>query len=484
MIANSADRGTLTRTMARLTIAAALAATAGIILTAAAAPVRLVAVTRQGEAVLIEATEPVAYSVSRPDALSLVVDMRNVSVSDARAEVERQGAIAGVRLEQASGADGRALARVHVNLVKPSEYVVRSARNTIRIEPKSGASKTAVVPASTPVPTATAPAPATPLVPSAPPRASAPAPAPAAAPQSVPAKRVIESLEKTTAPPTSPQAVIERIKTSKTAAATTVTLVGNGRLEPVGVTESKDRPRRLVLDFPNTSSTTPSQVAVDSPLVSRVRVAINSHQPLVTRVVMEIAPNASYHVENAGEGGRDVAVVFEQARPANTVVITPAEVSGDPVAPEPPISLQQAMANVASITAPDPSAQPLDPMMALKTAAVSAPVPPAASCASRSCCAGSRLSTGGGTSSARQRDPRARACKAGRESARDSDAGPPGTGAAAESATDAGADAAAGRGSAASVHRRSTEPRSRRRRPARGSAHVRRRERPQHGHRP
>ena len=392
MIANSADRGTLTRTMARLTIAAALAATAGIILTAAAAPVRLVAVTRQGEAVLIEATEPVAYSVSRPDALSLVVDMRNVSVSDARAEVERQGAIAGVRLEQASGADGRALARVHVNLVKPSEYVVRSARNTIRIEPKSGASKTAVVPAPTPVPTATAPAPATPLVPSAPPRASAPAPAPAAAPQSAPARRVIESLEKTTAPPTTPQAVIERIKTNKTAAATTVTLVGNGRLEPVGVTESKDRPRRLVLDFPNTSSTTPSQVAVDSPLVSRVRVAINSHQPLVTRVVMEIAPNASYHVENAGEGGRDVAVVFEQARPANTVVITPAEVSGSPVAPEPPISLQQAMANVASITAPDPSAQPLDPMMALKTAAVSAPVPPAAA-APREAAAPARAST-------------------------------------------------------------------------------------------
>ena len=392
MIANSADRGTLTRTMARLTIAAGLAATAGIILTAAAAPVRLVAVTRQGEAVLIEATEPVAYSVSRPDALSLVVDMRNVSVSDARAEVERQGAIAGVRLEQASGADGRALARVHVNLAKPSEYVVRSARNMIRIEPKSGASKAAAVPASTPAAMATAPAPATPLVPSAPPRTIAPAPEPAAAPQSAPAKRVTESIEKTTATPTSPHTVIERITTSKTAAATTVTLVGNGRLEPVGVTESKDRPRRLVLDFPNTSSTTPSQVAVDSPLVSRVRVAINSHQPLVTRVVMEIAPTASYHVENAGEGGRDVAVVFEQARPANTVVMTPAEVSGDPGAPEPPISLQQAMANVASITAPDPAAQPLDPMMALKTAVVSAPVPPAAA-APREAAAPARTST-------------------------------------------------------------------------------------------
>ncbi len=360
--------------MARLTIAAGLAATAGIILTAAAAPVRLVAVTRQGEAVLIEATEPVAYSVSRPDALSLVVDMRNVSVSDARAEVEGQGAIAGVRLEQVSGADGRALARVHVNLAKPSEYVVRSARNMIRIEPKSGPSKAAAVPASIPAARATAAAPETSLAPIAPPPTIAPAPTPAAAPQPVPVKRVTESIEKTKSAPTSAATVIERITTSKTAAATTITLVGNGRLEPVGVTESKDRPRRLVLDFPNTSSTTPSLVAVDSPLVSRVRVALNSHQPLVTRVVMEIAPSASYHVENAGEGGRDVAVVFEQARPANTVVMTPAEVSGERVAPEPLISLEQAMANVASITAPEPTAPPLDAMMALKTGAVSAPV--------------------------------------------------------------------------------------------------------------
>ena len=136
MIANSEDTGTLARTMGRLTIGVGLAATAGIILTATAAPVRLVGVTSEGDTVLIEATEPVAYSVSRPDALTLVVDMRNVSVSDARADVERQGPIAGVRLEQASASDGRALARVHVTLAKPSEYLVRSARNTIRVELK------------------------------------------------------------------------------------------------------------------------------------------------------------------------------------------------------------------------------------------------------------------------------------------------------------------------------------------------------------
>ena len=145
MIANSENKGTLARTMGRLTTAVGLAATAGMILSAAGASVRLVGVTRQGDTVLIEATEPVAYSVSRPDPLSLVVDMRNVTVADARADVERQGAIVGVRLEQASSVDGRALARVHVTLAKPAEYVVRSARNTIRVELKGAGGPVAPV---------------------------------------------------------------------------------------------------------------------------------------------------------------------------------------------------------------------------------------------------------------------------------------------------------------------------------------------------
>ena len=74
MIANSEDGRTRARRMGRLATAVGLVATAGIILSATAAPVRLVGVTREGDTVLIESTEPVAYSVSRPDALSLVVD--------------------------------------------------------------------------------------------------------------------------------------------------------------------------------------------------------------------------------------------------------------------------------------------------------------------------------------------------------------------------------------------------------------------------
>ena len=152
-----------------------------------------------------------------------------------------------------------------------------------------------------------------------------------------------------------------------------MTLVGNGRLASRDVTESKDRPRRLVIDLPNVTSTAPAQTAIDSPLVTRVRVAVNSHQPLVTRVVMEIAGSASYRVERSGESGRDLAVVFEQANPANTVLLTPAEASTAPIPPEPAVAPQMTMATVAAITKPEAVGVPVDPMVSLKLAAVERP---------------------------------------------------------------------------------------------------------------
>jgi type IV pilus assembly protein PilQ len=360
MIANSESRRTLQRTLGGLTLAFGLAASAGIILTATTAPVRLVGVTRQGDTVLIEATEPVAYSVNRPNALSLVVDLRNVSVSDARADIASDGAITGVRLEQAAAADGGAVARVHVALAKPSEYTVKSARNTIRLELKGP------VRASAPVTTAARAAARTPSSASTP--TSTASPSPSAAPVQPPAP--VKSFEAGPQQAATGATIIERILASKAPGATTVTLAGNGHLAPVGVTESKDRPRRLVLDFPNVTSTAPPQTAIDSPFVTRVRIALNSQQPLVTRVVMEIASTTSYRVERSGESGRDLAVVFEQARPANTITLPRADPLSPPIEPEPPISLQQAMANVASITRPEPVAEPMDPMLALKTVAV------------------------------------------------------------------------------------------------------------------
>jgi type IV pilus assembly protein PilQ len=366
MIANSEDKGMLARAVSRLTMAVGLAATAGIILSATAAPVRLVGVTSQGDTVLIEATEPVAYSVSRPDALSLVVDMRNVSVSDARTDVTPTGAVVGVRLEQAAPVDGRALARVHVSLAKPSEYIIRSARNTIRVEVKGA---TSASPATAKAKTVSGPTPPRPVPAAAPLAPTGAAPTATRQPQATAPVRSVE-------PGSQSATIIERIRSSRTPGATTVTLVGNGHLAPVGVTESKDRPRRLILDFPNVTSTAPTQTAISSPFVSRVRVALNSHQPLVTRVVMEIAGSTSYRVERSGDGGRDLAVVFEEARPDNTVALTPADPPTGPIDPEPLITLEQAMANVAAITKPDPVTDPSDPMLALKTAALERPAAP------------------------------------------------------------------------------------------------------------
>jgi type IV pilus assembly protein PilQ len=123
-----------TRRLAQCAFLAALAAAGGVALAAAAPPVRLLGVSSRGNAVLIESAEPVAYSVTNPDPLTLVVDLRNVSVQDALNQVERLGVIAAVRLEQTTATDGKAVGRVRLSLARPSEYKVRSARNTIRVE--------------------------------------------------------------------------------------------------------------------------------------------------------------------------------------------------------------------------------------------------------------------------------------------------------------------------------------------------------------
>ncbi len=244
MIANSEDTATLARTMGRLTIAVGLAATAGIILTATAAPVRLVGVTSEGDTVLIEATEPVAYSVSRPDALSLVVDMRNVSVSDARADVERQGR------------DCRRAAGTGVGVGWPRAGTrARRAREAVGVpraqrpqhDPRRAERRRRRPSAVAPKPAATSRRDAGRLCPHrfphrAPRRRQSPRP------------RRLRASRRAASPARSRRRSSSASSRARPSNATTVTLVGNGHLTPTGVTESKDRPRRLVLDFPNVTS--------------------------------------------------------------------------------------------------------------------------------------------------------------------------------------------------------------------------------------
>jgi type IV pilus secretin PilQ/predicted competence protein len=287
------------------------------------APIRLVGVSLQGRAVVIEAAEPVGYAVSRPDPLTIVVELRDVSIAEAANQVRRHELVAGVSLEQGTAADGKSVGRVRVALTGPAESKVRSARNTIRLE-------------LTPAPTAareprTVAPPVNSLLPNDGGTATTPV--------------LIEPRAATT---------IESVQASTAANAATITLAGNGKLTPTNVSEAADKPRRIVFDFAGVGSQAAPQTAVDSPLVSKVRVAVNSRTPLLTRVVMEIAEHASYHVERSGLAGRDLSVVVE-----GRVTVTPA---ADPDV----ISLNDAIKNAAPLTPPEPVG--VDPMAALKTA--------------------------------------------------------------------------------------------------------------------
>jgi type IV pilus assembly protein PilQ len=324
MSANTAER---TRSRFRagaagLCILAAVASGGGRLLTADASPVRLLGVTTDGSAVVIEASEPVAYAVSKPDPLTLYIDMRNVTVANAANQVTRRGAVAGVTLEQASAVDGRSVARVRVALSRPAAHNVRSARNTIRVELSAAAAPSA---------------------------ATAPAPAPA---------------RRAETPDAGEATIIDRVEAAESGTGVSVTLGGNGFLSPASVTETRDLPRRLVLDFPGVSPKAAPQTTVPGALVKQVRVAANSREPLVTRVVMEFAAGVTYHVERAGEGGRDLAVKFEPPHVNGVVMLAPEETPATDVKPEAPLTMEQALANAASLVPTDDPAP--DPFSALQ----------------------------------------------------------------------------------------------------------------------
>ena len=313
---------------------AALVGGATIALTAGPmepALVRLLGVSAEGSTVVIESSEPVAYVVSRPDLMTVVVELRDATIGDAKNQVGRRDLIAGVTLEDGKAVDGRAVARVRVALAKPAESRVRSARNTIRLELTQAA----------------------PAVKKDVARAVAP-----------PVHALLPIADAPNAAPTEPTVatVLEGVRTHVAGGATILTLTGNGRLVPTAVTETQDGPRRLVFDFAGVSSQAPAQTAVDSALVMRVRVGLNSRTPLVTRVVAEIADGATYHLERSGADGRSLSVVFEAALAAGTVTVDVPHATAD-VSPD-VIPLKQALANGAALAPAD--AVGIDPMSALK----------------------------------------------------------------------------------------------------------------------
>jgi type IV pilus assembly protein PilQ len=132
-------------TLMRAVALSLVVTTAGTLVNAsgpAAAPpssVRLTAISARlnakGTSLVIEASEPVAYTATRPDPLTVLLDFRNVAASEVANSVvaSARSPIAGVSIEAAESL-GRPASRVRVALAQPVSHRVRSDRNTVVIE--------------------------------------------------------------------------------------------------------------------------------------------------------------------------------------------------------------------------------------------------------------------------------------------------------------------------------------------------------------
>ena len=263
--------------------------------------------------VLIEATEPVAYSTTRPDPLTILVNLRRVTAAGAVNHVAggAQGVVSAVTVQEGTEPDGAPVARVTLTLAQPARHTVRSARNVIEVEIDQQA---------------------------------------AAPPQ---------------AKPVAPATLLRSISAITTGGAVQVTLAGDGRLTSTTIELTKAAPHRLVLDLAGVKSAVPAVLPIGQGPVQRIRVAAFRERPLVTRVVFDLTAPAPYHIEAAGEGGRDLRVVFEgPSTPPPTPVVT-----GPPTAPTPAPGTVSSGGGVVSV----------DPMAALNSPAVPpapASVPP------------------------------------------------------------------------------------------------------------
>jgi len=119
-------------------------AAAGVLVRASEPPgtlsaVRLKAISarvnNKGASLVIEASEPVAYTTSRPDPLTVLLDFRNVAANDVANSVaaDVKSPIANVSVEAAQSL-GAPTSRVRIALSQPVAHHVRSDRNSVIVD--------------------------------------------------------------------------------------------------------------------------------------------------------------------------------------------------------------------------------------------------------------------------------------------------------------------------------------------------------------
>jgi len=213
--------------------------------------------------VAIEASTPVPYVASQPDARSFVIELRDVETAgfEDSFTADPRHPVAAVRVESSQAFDGQSVARVHLTLNQPLRPRVRSARNMIFVE----ADRVDAAP----------------------------------------------SIGSGAISLSGPSAAIRDIRVSTQGQATALTLLGTSRLVATSIQEPKDGARRLVLEMPNTTSSLPSVTAIKHGPIDRVRIGASPRSPLLTQVTVDLNRKAPYRVESSSDGN-DLTLVFDE----------------------------------------------------------------------------------------------------------------------------------------------------------------------------
>jgi type IV pilus assembly protein PilQ len=247
--------------------------------------------------IAIEASTPVPYVASQPDARTFVIELREVVTAgfEDSFTADPRHPIAAVRVESSQAFDGATVARVRLTLNQPMRPRVRSSRNVIYVEADR--------------------VDATPNV----------------------GSGMINLA--------GPSAAIRDVRVTKRGSATALTLLGTARLVTTNIQEPKDGAPRLVLDMPNVTSALPNVTSIKQGPVERVRIGASPRSPLLTQVTVDMTRTAAYRVESSPDGN-DLTIVFDE--PVN-----------DPIAalktPAAPVARQ---APPAAVVQPGPQAAP------------------------------------------------------------------------------------------------------------------------------
>jgi type IV pilus assembly protein PilQ len=259
--------------------------------------------------IAIEASTPVPYVASQPDARTFVVELRDVVTAgfEDGFTADPRHPIAAVRVESSQAFDGATVARVRLTLNQPIRPRVRSARNVIFVE----ADRVDAAP----------------------------------------------SVGSGAINLAGPSAAIRDVRVSKRGTATALTLLGTARLVTTSIQEPKDGAPRLVLDMPNVTSALPNVTPIKQGPVDRVRIGANPRSPLMTQVTVDLSRAAAYRVE-ASPDGNDLTLVFDE--PVNDPIAALKTPASPAQRQAPPAGAQTSQAAPQAQAAP-PAAQPQTP---------------------------------------------------------------------------------------------------------------------------